>query len=245
MKKWNAMLLTGLSILAMANMSIASAQEITKSPNPEAQKVKTAEIHEKLYAINANSTTEELELIKTDIKLNYKLDFIYTAHRNLDNEIISLLANIAGNGKNTNLSLSGDQPIGELFIIKKKNGDLGIWSERTAQRGRLFANRAKLRDSMRLVRQEKIKARLGKQLQNNLKPPRSKTEDNYYTIKIDPNNSNASPLMIVNGEEKLDGDFKNLNPDEIESVNVIKGDEAIRLYGEKGKNGVVVVTLKK
>ena len=35
-----------------------------------------------------------------------------------------------------------------------------------------------------------------------------------------------------------------LNPDEIQSITVLKDKSATELYGEKGKNGVIVVTLK-
>lgn len=35
-----------------------------------------------------------------------------------------------------------------------------------------------------------------------------------------------------------------VDPKTISSVNVLKGDAATRIYGEKGKNGEVVITLK-
>ena len=36
-----------------------------------------------------------------------------------------------------------------------------------------------------------------------------------------------------------------MNPDDIYSVNVLKGKEATDIYGKKGKNGVVLITSKK
>lgn len=53
------------------------------------------------------------------------------------------------------------------------------------------------------------------------------------------------PLMIVDGKEMEGGDLEDIDPETIESVNVYKGDKAIEEYGEKGKNGVVVITTKK
>jgi TonB-dependent SusC/RagA subfamily outer membrane receptor len=35
-----------------------------------------------------------------------------------------------------------------------------------------------------------------------------------------------------------------LDPDDIESVEVIKGDAAARLYGDRGANGVIQITTK-
>ncbi|MEM8523322.1 MAG: M56 family metallopeptidase [Bacteroidota bacterium] len=52
------------------------------------------------------------------------------------------------------------------------------------------------------------------------------------------------PLFIVDGEE-YNRDLKTLEAKDIESVTVLKGDDATNKYGEKGSNGVVEITLKK
>jgi len=52
-------------------------------------------------------------------------------------------------------------------------------------------------------------------------------------------------LYIVDGKEINDFNItENLNPDEIESIDVLKDGAAISLYGDKAKNGVIVVTTK-
>ena len=54
------------------------------------------------------------------------------------------------------------------------------------------------------------------------------------------------PLIIVDGVIMSDPDaLENLDPDGIESVEVIKGDAALALYGERAKNGVVRITMKR
>ena len=40
-------------------------------------------------------------------------------------------------------------------------------------------------------------------------------------------------------------DFKNLNPEDFESVSVLKGSAAAALYGSRAINGVVLITIKK
>jgi hypothetical protein len=54
------------------------------------------------------------------------------------------------------------------------------------------------------------------------------------------------PLIIIDGKE-TGGDINldSLDPNRIESINVLKGTSAEKAYGEKGKNGVVEITLKK
>ena len=49
-------------------------------------------------------------------------------------------------------------------------------------------------------------------------------------------------LILIDGKE---GKLKDLNPDDIESVSVLKGEVATKMWGAKGENGVVMVTTKK
>ncbi|MBP9793736.1 MAG: hypothetical protein KBC56_07030, partial [Flavobacterium sp.] len=62
-----------------------------------------------------------------------------------------------------------------------------------------------------------------------------------------------NPLYIINGVEYTEKEmfgpnptspYYPLNKQEIESLSIYQDEEAIELYGEKGKNGVVVVKTK-
>ena len=52
-------------------------------------------------------------------------------------------------------------------------------------------------------------------------------------------------LYIIDGKEMASGSMNDVNPNTIQSINVLKGETAVKLYGEKGKNGVIVITTKK
>jgi beta-lactamase regulating signal transducer with metallopeptidase domain len=52
------------------------------------------------------------------------------------------------------------------------------------------------------------------------------------------------PLLIVNGQRITIEQFKNLDPNSLESVNVFKGSDATAHYGNDGANGVVDITLR-
>ena len=54
----------------------------------------------------------------------------------------------------------------------------------------------------------------------------------------------AEPLYVVDGQVISAINFKEINPNRIKSVNVLKGANGTALYGTQGKNGVVVVTTK-
>lgn len=60
--------------------------------------------------------------------------------------------------------------------------------------------------------------------------------------------SQSKALIIVDGVMVQPNDSINnlnfMNPDNIESLNVLKGEQAILQYGEVGKNGVILVTTK-
>jgi len=54
----------------------------------------------------------------------------------------------------------------------------------------------------------------------------------------------SEPLYIVNGAEISYEDFQKISPSSIKSVNVLKDESATSIYGSRGNNGVIVVTLK-
>jgi TonB-dependent SusC/RagA subfamily outer membrane receptor len=60
-----------------------------------------------------------------------------------------------------------------------------------------------------------------------------------------PNTTTPDPLYVVDGKIRTKDELKNIEPASIESVNVLKAEQAIAEYGEKGKNGVVKIILKK
>ena len=53
-----------------------------------------------------------------------------------------------------------------------------------------------------------------------------------------------TPLVVVNGIP-LVTDWYNINPDDIESIDVLKGTSASALYGSRGKDGAIMITTKR
>ncbi|GAB3520024.1 hypothetical protein GCM10027442_42410 [Emticicia fontis] len=52
------------------------------------------------------------------------------------------------------------------------------------------------------------------------------------------------PLFIVDGKEIKREGLSLLNPNDIDSIHVLKGQEAAKSYGEKGKGGVIIINKK-
>jgi hypothetical protein len=55
----------------------------------------------------------------------------------------------------------------------------------------------------------------------------------------------ADPLYILDGEVVSSTEVEKVDPESIESINVLKDKSARDKYGKKGKNGVIEITLKK
>ncbi|MDO8930333.1 MAG: TonB-dependent receptor plug domain-containing protein, partial [Bacteroidota bacterium] len=53
------------------------------------------------------------------------------------------------------------------------------------------------------------------------------------------------PLIVKDGIVSPNLKMDDINPNDIESINVLKGESAIAKYGEKGKNGVLEIAIKK
>lgn len=60
-----------------------------------------------------------------------------------------------------------------------------------------------------------------------------------------PKNTMDEALIIVDGVIQPKGTLNSLNPADIQSINVLKGESATALYQEKGQNGVIEIITKK
>ena len=52
-------------------------------------------------------------------------------------------------------------------------------------------------------------------------------------------------LFILDGEEISAGMLHSMDPESIKSIEVIKGKEAVNMYGTKAQNGVILISSKK
>lgn len=55
-------------------------------------------------------------------------------------------------------------------------------------------------------------------------------------------NASTDPLIIVNGCTVEDVSW--INPNDVKSIDILKDADALSLYGSRGANGVILITLK-
>ncbi|RYZ45833.1 MAG: hypothetical protein EOO14_25270, partial [Chitinophagaceae bacterium] len=81
-------------------------------------------------------------------------------------------------------------------------------------------------------------------LVNNDYSSRKLDSSRLFKQRIMLRNLSASPLFILDGKEVTKEEIEKLNPNTIQSVNVLKEASATAIYGEKGKNGVLIIQTK-
>ncbi len=52
-------------------------------------------------------------------------------------------------------------------------------------------------------------------------------------------------LIVIDGVPQADTALGDINPNDIESVNILKGASSVTLYGSKGSNGAIIITTKR
>ena len=112
-------------------------------------------------------------------------------------------------------------------------------------------------DGKEMTPQEAMEAVKGKEIQNSLTTQPDGSE--ALSIKTRGYKDAPQPLIVLNGkiyeipkdaakdinsEEQLTK-LLNINPEDVESIAVLQKDEATKVWGDKGANGVIVITTKK
>src|SRR5690606_22055739 len=69
-------------------------------------------------------------------------------------------------------------------------------------------------------------------------------ENKTFEFKFKKEEDTKNILYVLNGKEISETDFRTIQPNDIESINVLKDKKAIDKYGEKGKEGVLEIQLK-
>ncbi len=67
----------------------------------------------------------------------------------------------------------------------------------------------------------------------------------YYQSHVKSKTSGKKPFTLVDGKEITSDQMNAIDPNTIEKMEVLKGENAVSKYGEKAKDGAVIITLKK
>ncbi len=75
------------------------------------------------------------------------------------------------------------------------------------------------------------------------KPEAGEQQQSKVTVRS--NSNQPTPVYYKDGKEITTEEMNTIKPTDIQAVNVLKGESATTKYGEKGKNGVIEIVMKK
>ncbi|MEW2921387.1 M56 family metallopeptidase [Muricauda sp. ANG21] len=172
---------------------------------------------EDVYSINKNSTDTEIAEINNSIEQKGGT-FTHSLKRNAQGEIVELELQIKNKGTG---QFTSTVPFSECYFGTLKGGGIFVAGNKEAYEG--------MKNPKPLSKEPSV---------------RINDNSNGVTIR---SSSGDKPLIVIDGVEKpkaVMGDL-GLEPEEIQSINVLKDNMALEKYGEKGTNGVVEITTKK
>ena len=94
-------------------------------------------------------------------------------------------------------------------------------------------------ESMSVLKGEMAQKKYGKKAKNGVLEIKLKKRG----IMVD--GPNQSPLIIIDGKESTQEAVKNIEKDNIESINILKVEQAIQEYGKKARDGAIEIVTKK
>ena len=130
----------------------------------------------------------------------------------------------------------------ETFTLKDDNAML----DEVVVTGYQDIAKEKMTGSVAIVRAEDLATRYVPNIMNNLEGRVAglSTYNGKMTIRGTSSlYAETSPLLVVDGVP-IEGKIEDLNPYDIESVNVLKDAAATAIYGARASNGIIVVTTK-
>lgn len=198
------------------------------------------------FKIDKDTSDEQILVIKDQLQ-EQGIDFSYTITRNEKLEITSLsleLRSKNSRSKNT-VGSGGSKPIQPFTIVIDPERGSSMISQGASSKS--FNSSFMNMDDMDLSDFDKtidqmraqMQAQMARAFSGNMFMDEAEQEKEEEEEKEDLN-----PLFIIDGREVKMEEVNKLIPEEIESVNVLKGQKALDKYGEKAKYGVVEIKSK-
>ncbi|MFH6959886.1 M56 family metallopeptidase [Flavobacterium aquidurense] len=232
-------------------------QQVTKELS---EKIKSVDV----YKIKKNATDSQLKEIKEKLKSIHNIDFDASEiKRNAENDLTSLKIDLKnGDQQSQSIQTGGNQTIKDFAIVVTTENDgskkVGIQTtDATSKDSKTVTikqqkTKVKTNDSTN----SNVSTKTGTNSNNDTETTITTGSDNNTTTKITTSNggaqiivsgsgkndSNGKRLVIIDGVEMPSSfSFDNYKSGDIKTMNVLKGDMAIAKYGDKGKDGVIII----
>lgn len=260
--------LAAFVLLFQVEVIAKERQQITKEASGEPKSVD-------VYKIKKNSTDADLKEIKEKLKANHDVDFEASEiKRNSDNDLTSIKVNVTrGKQQAQSIQTSNNHAIKDfgVIVITEQDGNksIGIQTSEEVNSAKTTKESKKAASKKQEIKAEtndnnnsNVSAKTSNNINTNTNTTVTTNTDSNSntTTRIISNNgesniviSNSSKvnytgkkLVIVDGVEMPSTfNFDDIKSEDIKSMNVYKGEMAADKFGEKGKNGVIVIETRK
>ena len=240
-QKINALKALFLVPLSMFAVAAFATEEVTSVLEPVSELkvtdfIQRDTIKTKMTRIVVNKVEEDRK-DTADIKRNVKV-FVYNIDTTLNDVNVKVKTDIkvaafksSGDTTNVIVFVDGIEKDKEMIkqIDSKDISEVRVFKGEKAMEQ--YGGRAK--DGVIVITTNKAKQEGG----GNTK--------NVEKIVVKMSDRDARPLYVIDGIVQEGTNLDKIDPKTITTIDVLKGEAATRLYGEKGKDGVILITLKK
>lgn len=218
-------------------------------------KKKISSVPESDFLMLLDTVEKDLNVLKNDRKTFHKVaskfpivvDGILMNKNELKNFDTSKIKSVhidAGNpekGTIVNLSTNDDDNSGNrMFTFKIADDDSDKPSNKILINGK-ESTEEELTNHINKINQQK---RDSLSSSNKIQIQKINHKDTHVIIKGIGSSSNDKIVYIVDGKEINPGDFRKIHPGDIERIDVLKDQKSIEKYGNKAKDGVLLITTK-
>ncbi len=221
------------------------------------------------FMINKNSSKQDFNNIKKTLKNDFNVDIKFSnIERNNNKEITGIKVAITSSGSSTNYAVKDKNPI-SAFIISyhSKTDSIHIGASESDHNFVMINSKKHGKNKILEIHTDNedeehnftfsgtgkdkiviIKDKDGKVITEDIHGDSEeifeirKKDDNTFAVIT--GNDGKDPLYFIDGKEATKEKMEKLDSDDIESVNVFKGKNAIKKYGKKAENGVIEIFTK-
>ncbi|RAJ18679.1 beta-lactamase regulating signal transducer with metallopeptidase domain [Gelidibacter algens] len=203
------------------------------------------------FVVTKDTKDKQLDFIKNKLADKGATINFNNVKRNSKNQITGIKIEYENKNANGSIFANSSEPISPIEISMNPSNGTIILGQQSSELSQTFDVDTAEDGEIELKKTTSKKIILTSE--NKLNAKSEDVEDVEITVIKKENDTNvqlfendkASPLVLLDGTEISKEQMEATDPDIIGSVTVLKEESATTKYGEKGKNGVILITSKK
>ena len=205
---------------------------------------------EAIKPIKISYDSENNSLNISNVSKIHKSHYTYTTHDNGTMKKIKIKGKADNDGNyifvtsdGKKIHKDGKSKNIELKVITEKGDEENVWIHKKDRDNNIKVEVIELKEGEHEIKiiQEGNKHEIEENIEFEINEDNASENVNFVFISSE----NEKPLYIIDGKETSSKEMKEIKPDSIEKMEVLKGKSATDKYGDKGKDGVILITTKK